>query len=59
MNTFRVLFEDGDSLVTGMNATLEEAKTYYVGQGFELDEMKPLVRAVAVVQVDDDESEGV
>lgn len=31
-----VYFENGDSLITGINATFAEAKEYYVGKEFNL-----------------------
>jgi hypothetical protein len=34
MNTYQIFFDDKDSLITGMNATLQEAKKYYLGQVF-------------------------
>ena len=34
MNHFRVTFDDGDSLITGFNGTLEDAKAYYISQRF-------------------------
>lgn len=33
---FRIGFENGDSLKTGFNGTLEEAKAYYLGHVFNL-----------------------
>lgn len=33
---FRIGFENGDSLETGFNGTLEEAKAYYLGHVFNL-----------------------
>lgn len=33
---FRIGFENGDSLETGFNGTLEEAKAYYLGCVFNL-----------------------
>lgn len=33
---FRIGFENGDSLETGFNGTLEEAKAYYLGRVFNL-----------------------
>ena len=32
MNTFRILFADGNEIITDMNATLPEAQKYYLGQ---------------------------
>lgn len=35
MQTYKVTFADGNTLVTNMNATLDEARRYYVGQSFQ------------------------
>jgi hypothetical protein len=51
MKTYKVTFEDGNYLTTGFNGTLDDAKAYYVGQGFELDETKPLVKAIKVEEI--------
>lgn len=40
MNNFTIYFDDGTCLNTSMNATLEQAKAYYVGQYFEMSEYK-------------------
>ena len=34
MNTFKVFFSNGDSLITGFNGTLKDAEKYYVGKYF-------------------------
>ena len=34
MTTFKVTYENGDSFITSMNASLEQASEYYVGNGF-------------------------
>ena len=34
MNEFKVTFSDGDFLYTKLNATLEEAERYYIGNVF-------------------------
>lgn len=49
----KVTFEDGNSLKTGINTDLDGAKKYYVGKSFELDECKPLVKAVSVELIDE------
>ena len=36
METFKVYFSDGDSLVTGFNGSFEDAFEYYVGKWFNL-----------------------
>ena len=49
MNTYKITFSDGDSLVTSMNATPEEAMAYYLGKEFNLGaERDRLVRCVSV-----------
>ena len=53
MNAYKVIFEDGNSLVTSMNATLKEAKAYYIGKPFQLahTDEKPADKMVKVVEV--------
>jgi hypothetical protein len=56
MNAFKVTFEDGNTLVTNMNATLEEAKKYYIGTPFNFGDNDEcphdkLVKAIAVEQI--------
>ena len=36
MNTYKVWFKNGDSLITSFNGTIEEAKRYYMGKVFNL-----------------------
>jgi hypothetical protein len=50
MNTVKVTFEDGDTIITGINTTLEGAKEYYVGKWFNLGQggNDKMVRAVGV-----------
>lgn len=53
MNSYKVTFENGDTIVTGMNATLEQAKAYYVGQSFQFGDTEEtphdlIVKAVSV-----------
>ena len=48
MKTVKVVFEDGNSLTTDINGTDEEIRQYYIGQSFEFDENKPMVKAVSV-----------
>ena len=49
MNSYKITFSDGDSLVTSMNATPEEARDYYLGKTFNLGaEWDRLVRCVSV-----------
>jgi len=56
MNSFRVTFADGNTIDTGMNATLAEAEEYYVGRAFQFGDRPEhpkdkLVKAVSVVQL--------
>lgn len=48
MKAYTVTFEDGQTLTTSMNTDLDGARAYYVGNRFELNELKPMVKAVAV-----------
>ena len=36
MNTYKITFSDGDYLYTRLNASIEEAKAYYLGNTFNL-----------------------
>ena len=44
MNVVKVIFEDGDSIVTRINGSKEEVEKYYIGNYFNLgsdkDDMK-------------------
>ena len=56
MNTYKITFADGNSLVTSMNATLDEAKAYYIGTKFQLGDTdeRPydyLVKAIKVEEL--------
>lgn len=52
MKTFQVTFNDGDSLVTGFNGTLEDAKAYYVGNWFNLGSVEDrMVKGLTVEEV--------
>lgn len=54
MNAYKVTFADGNTLTTSMNATLAEARAYYVGQSFlfgDPDGADKMVQAVAVEQL--------
>jgi len=53
MTTYKITFADGNIVTTGMNATLDEAKAYYIGKRFQFGDTdeKPydhLVEAVSV-----------
>jgi hypothetical protein len=49
--SIKVFFEDGNTLVTRINVSLDEAKKYYIGHAFTLDEEKPMVKVVRVEQL--------
>lgn len=53
MNGYKVTFLDGNMIVTDMNATLEEARAYYVGKYFQFGDTQEysadlMVKAVSV-----------
>jgi hypothetical protein len=54
MNTYKITFADGNTITTGMNATLAEASAYYIGQRFQFGdtEEKPFDHMVEAVQVE-------
>jgi len=54
MNSFKVTFSDGNTIQTGMNATLEEAEEYYVGTWFNFGdtEEQPKDKMVQAVKVE-------
>lgn len=49
MNVYKITFENGNYFETRFNGDLETARKYYLGQKFELDEMKPMVKCVGVI----------
>src|SRR5271157_1999484 len=56
MNTFKVTFEDGNSLTTGFNGTLQDAEAYYLNNDFQFGDTDEhpgdkLVRGVKVEEV--------
>ena len=53
MRAIRVTFEDGNTIETNINGTMEEIRAYYLGQSFQFGDTEEhpgdkLVRAVAV-----------
>lgn len=56
MKIFKVTFDNGDSLVTRLNGTIEDARKYYIGTVFNLgvvdDDMH---RCVKVEEISDQE----
>ncbi len=55
MKTFKITFADGNTITTGMNATLAEASDYYIGKRFQFGdtEAKPFDYLVEAVQVEE------
>jgi len=55
MNTYKITFADGNTITTGMNATLDEAKAYYIGKKFQFGdtEEKPFDYMVEAVRVEE------
>jgi hypothetical protein len=56
MNAFKITWDDGNTTTTDMNATLDEAKRYYIGQWFNFGDTDWNVKddmhtAVEVVQL--------
>lgn len=58
MNTFKVTYEDGNTMVTGFNGTLEDAKKYYEGKVFNVGDgpNDNMVKAVTVEEVKESET---
>ena len=54
MNSFKVTFADGNTLTTNMNATLAEARAYYIGNAFNFGdtEERPYDLMVTAVEVE-------
>ncbi len=56
MKTYKVTFADGNTLVTSMNATLEEATAYYIGNAFQFGDTEEhpadlMVKAASVKEI--------
>ena len=53
MNEFKITFSDGDIIYTQMNATLQEAEKYYIGNQFNNGTAfrDKIVKAVKVEQL--------
>ena len=53
MRAIRITYEDGNTITTNINGTMEEIRAYYLGQSFQFGDTEEhpadrLVRAVAV-----------
>ncbi len=56
MKTYKITFEDGNTMTTGFNGTLEAAKSYYVGQKFQFGDTEEnprdlMIKALTVTEV--------
>jgi len=51
MITVKAIFADGDSIVTRMNATEQEARAYYVGRIFNLGSVRDNMQKCVAVEV--------
>jgi hypothetical protein len=56
MNDYKVIFEDGNELVTGFNGTLEDAADCYLGNYFQFGDTEEcpkdkLIKAIIVREV--------
>lgn len=52
MNTYKITFANGDYLYTSLNASIKEAKAYYLGSIFNLGSVSDnLQKCVDVVEV--------
>jgi len=56
MNTYKITLSDGNTMTTSMNATLDEAKKYYIGVYFnfgdnDFGEPDRMVKAVKVEEI--------
>ena len=57
MRAIRITFEDGNTIETNINGTMEEIRAYYVGQVFQFGDTEKhlgdkLVKAIAVENLD-------
>lgn len=49
MKTVKVIYENGDSMITKINGTEEDIKAYYIGKVFNIGTVEDLlVKAVSV-----------
>ena len=56
MNTFRITFEDGNTITTGFNGSLSDALAYYIGKAFNFGDTDShpadrMVKAISVVEL--------
>ena len=51
MKYYKITFNTGQIIKTEFNGTLREAENYYLNNLFELDEEKPMAKAVKVEEI--------
>ena len=56
MNAYKITFEDGNTITTSMNATLAEARAYYIGTAFQFGDTEEcprdkLIKATKVEEI--------
>jgi hypothetical protein len=51
MKYYKITFDTGQIIKTGFNGTIEDASFYYLNNLFELDEEKPMAKAVSVEEI--------
>lgn len=52
MKYYKITFDTGQIIKTGFNGTLKSAENYYLNNLFELDEEKPMAKAVKVEEIE-------
>ena len=52
MKYYKITFDNGETMVTGFNGSLKDADFYYLNNLFELDEEKPMAKAVKVEEIE-------
>jgi len=58
MKTYKCTYGTGDIIVTGMNATPEEARDYFVGQAFDFGDSEEHPKSLMIKCVSVSEVEG-
>ena len=52
MKYYKITFDNGQIIKTGFNGKLIDASKYYLNNKFELDEEKPMAKAVKVEEIE-------
>lgn len=55
MNVFKITLETGSTFITSMNATIEEARAYYINHSFQFGDAVEYPRDLMVKAVKVDE----